>query len=154
MEPKTLKVGDKAPDFILKNQHEREVKLSDFHGKRVLLSFHPLAYTGVCEIQMKSLEIKHDDFLKLDCVPLGISVDSVYAKEAWAKTIELNNLQILSDFWPHGEVAKAYGQFIEKAGISGRVNIVVGKDGKIELVKRYEILEIPNIEEILDFLKM
>ncbi len=108
-----LKPGDKAPQFKLKNQHGEEISLASLKGKKVLLSFHPLAWTPVCEVQMKTLEIKKAELDKLNTVALGISVDSTYCKKEWADFIDIENTHLLSDFWPHGVVAKLYGLFIE-----------------------------------------
>jgi len=148
-EKKGIKVGDPAPDFTLKDQFGNDVRLSAFKGKKVLLSFHPLAWTPICELQMRALELKKNEFDKLNTVPLGISVDSLYTKREWATFIELDQMQILADFWPHGEVAKKYGQFIEKNGTSGRANILVDETGKIVWMKVYDIKQLPDIEEVL-----
>jgi peroxiredoxin len=148
-----IKVGDKAPAFTLKNQYGQDVSLSSFRGKKVLLSFHPLAWTSVCEIQMKSLEVKHDALEKLNTVPLGISVDSVPCKKEWADYLELEKTEILADFWPHGDVAKKYDLFFEAAGISERANVLIDEKGDIEWIKVYEKPEIPDIEEIVRYLK-
>jgi peroxiredoxin len=148
-----LKTGKKAPVFTLKNQHGEEISLSSLKGKKVLLSFHPLAWTPVCEVQMKSLEIKKAEFDKLNTVALGISVDSTFCKKEWADFIDIENTHLLSDFWPHGEVAKLYGLFIEKAGISGRANILIDEKGVIQKIWIYEIPQIPDIEEVILSLK-
>jgi peroxiredoxin len=153
MAKSSLKKGDPAPDFTLKNQYNESVTLSSFKGKKVLLSFHPLAWTPVCEIQMKSLENKQKIFRELNTVAFGISVDSSPCKKEWAEYIDVEYTGMLCDFWPHGDVAKKYGQFIEKAGISGRANVLIDEKGRIELIKIYEIPEIPDIEEIIRFLK-
>lgn len=147
----SLKIGDKAPDFTLKNQYEKDITLSSFFeiGRKVLLSFHPLAWTPVCEIQMRTLELKHAALADLETTAVGISVDSVFSKKAWAKAIDIEKTDILADFWPHGEVAKQYGQFIGDKGISGRANILINDKGVVEVVKVYRILEIPDIEEII-----
>ena len=152
MDQTALKVGDTAPDFTLKNQHGEEIKLSDLHGKKVLVSFHPLAWTPVCEVQMKSLEIKHDLLSKLNTVPLGMSVDSQPCKLEWGEYIGIEKLDMLADFWPHGGAASKFGVFIEKAGISGRANFIIDEKGKIIFIKIYEKSEIPDIEEIIRFL--
>ncbi|MFW6008754.1 MAG: peroxiredoxin [archaeon] len=142
--------GKKVDDFTLKNQEDKEVKLSDFKGKKVLLSFHPLAWTSVCTKQMKALEKNYDLFTENNTVPLGLSVDPQPSKKAWAEDMGLNKLDILSDFWPHGEVAKELDVFIEKLGFSGRVNILLNEDREVEWVKVYEISELPNIDEVLE----
>jgi peroxiredoxin len=148
-----LKPGDKAPAFSLKNQYDREVSLASLAGKKVLLSFHPLAWTGICEIQMRSLEAKFAELEKLNTVALGVSVDSVPCKREWADFMELENTDILSDFWPHGDTAKKYDLFIEKAGISGRANVLIDEKGVVEWVRVYEIPEIPDLEEVIRHLK-
>ena len=149
----SIKTGDIAPDFTLKNQNDELISLSSFKGKKVLLSFHPLAWTPVCEIQMRSLENKYRIFRELNTMAFGISVDSAPCKKEWAEYIDIDLTGLLCDFWPHGDVAKKYGLFIEKAGISGRANILIDEAGRIELIKIYEIPEIPDIEEIIRFLK-
>jgi len=153
MDQTALKVGDTAPDFALKNQHGEERKIRDLLGKKVLISFHPLAWTPVCEVQMKSLEIKHDLLSKLNTVPFGLSVDSQPCKLEWGEYIGIEKLDMLADFWPHGDVASKFGVFIDKAGISGRANFLIDEKGKIIFVKIYEKSEIPDIEEIIRFLQ-
>jgi len=143
----------KALDFVLKDQDGKEFRLFDFRGKKILLSFHPLAWTSVCEKQMKALEENYEKFESLNVVPVGISVDSVPAKKAWAEHMGLKKLRILSDFWPHGEVAKLYGIFRERDGISERANVLVDEDGKIIFFKVYPIRELPDLDEIFEFLQ-
>lgn len=149
----TLQNGDKIKDFTLQNQNEEEVSLSDFEGKKVLLSFHPLAWTSVCRKQMEALEDNYDFFVENDIIPLGISVDPVPTKKAWAEDMGIENLQILSDFWPHGKLAKELDNFVEKLGFSGRFNVLVDRSGKISWVKVYELGEEPDIEEVKDAVK-
>lgn len=148
-----IEVGDKAKDFALKDQNGKKVVLSDFEGNKVLLSFHPLAWTSVCAKQMSSLEKNYERLKNSDTVPLGISVDPVPSKKAWAENLGLEKLKILSDFWPHGEVAKKYGIFKEKEGFSERANIVINKNRKVEFFKVYEISEVPDIGEIINVVR-
>ncbi|NJE61152.1 peroxiredoxin [Thermococcus sp. 21S7] len=147
-----MEIGEYAPDFVLKDQSGEDFRLSDFRGKKVLLSFHPLAWTGICEKQMKALEENHERFESLNVVPVGISVDPVPSKKAWAEHIGLKKLRILSDFWPHGEVAKLYGLFREKEGFSERANVLIDEDGKVLFFKVYPIREVPDLEEIFKLL--
>ncbi|MBP7737496.1 MAG: redoxin domain-containing protein [Spirochaetes bacterium] len=149
-----FKIGDKAPDFTLKNQDGQEISLSSLKGKKVLLSFHPLAWTGVCAVQMKSLDIKHEELSKLNTVALGLSVDSVPSKKEWADFLELEHTDILADFWPHGDVAQKYDLFIDRLGFSGRANILIDEKGTIEWYRIYEIPEIPDLEEVIRHLKV
>lgn len=148
-----IKPQNIAPDFTLKNQHREEISLKSLKGKKVLLSFHPLAWTRVCDLQMRSLEIKHEELEQLNTVALGISVDSQPCKKEWSDFLEIEKTDLLADFWPHGEVAQKYGVFIEKAGISGRANILIDEAGSVIFSRAYDIPEIPDIEEIIRFLK-
>lgn len=148
-----LKIGDMAPDFVLRDQAGKEFKLSDFRGKRVLLSFHPAAFTGICSAQMKSLEENQETFESLNTVAVGLSVDTIPSKRAWAKELGITNTRLLADFWPHGAIAKLYGIFREKEGFSERANIIVDEAGKIVFFKVYEIGQLPDIKEIIGFLK-
>jgi peroxiredoxin len=147
------KVGDVAKDFVLKDQNEKEFKLSEQKGKRVLLSFHPMAWTGVCAKQMQSLEANKETFDSLNTVAVGLSVDSAPSKKAWADTLGIKNTSLLADFWPHGGVAKLFGLFREKSGIAERANVLVDEGGTIVFVKVYPIPELPDIKEIIDFIK-
>ena len=146
-------LNKKAFDFILKDHNKEEFKLSDFKGKNILLSFHPLAWTGVCAEQMKSLENNYDTFRELNTVAVGINVDSIPSKNAWAKSLNIKNTRLLSDFWPHGEVANLYKIFREKEGFSERANIIVDENQNIKFVKIYDISQLPDINKIIDFLK-
>jgi peroxiredoxin len=148
-----IKVGDKAIDFTLKDQDGNEVTLSQFAGKKVLLSFHPLAWTGVCTKQMQSLEANKEAFDSLNTVALGMSVDTVPTKKAWVESMKVENTRLLSDFWPHGKVAKEYGLFIDEKGISKRANVIIDENQNIVFVKVYEISTLPDINEIIDFIK-
>ena len=153
MEKKCFKVGDKALNFILSDQNKKEFKLSDFKGKRILLSFHPLAWTGVCAKQMQSLEENFEEFKKLNTVALGVNIDSIPSKKAWAETLKIKNTRLLSYFWPHGNVAQMYGVFREKDGFSERANIIINENQEIDFIKIYEIPELPKIKEILTYLE-
>ena len=147
------KIGEAAPDFTLKDHNGQEVKLSELRGKRVLLSFHPLAWTEVCAKQMQSLEANKDVFASLNMAPIGFSVDSVPCKKAWADSLGIKTVPLVSDFWPHGEVAGAYGIFREKNGFSERANVIVNEKGKVVFFKVYEIRQLPDINEIIGFIK-
>jgi len=148
-----LKKGDPAPEFSLSNQKNKSIAPLSMEARRVLLSFHPLAWTSICEIQMRSLEAKHSAFKELDTIAYGLSVDSSRCKKAWAEAIGINKTDILADFWPHGEVAQKYGLFLDDMGISNRANVLIGPERTIEWVKVYDIVQIPDIEEIIDFIK-
>jgi peroxiredoxin len=147
------KKGEAAPNFILKDQNGKEFRLSELRGKRVLLSFHPLAWTGVCAKQMQSLEDNADIFESLNTVPVGISVDSVPTKKAWAEKLGIKRVRLLSDFWPHGGVARQYGLFQQKDGISQRANVILDENGKVIFSRVYKLGQLPDIQEIIELLK-
>ena len=147
-----IKKGEAAPNFNLKDQNEKEIKLSDYKGRKVLLSFHPLAWTGVCAKQMQSLEKNNKTFKKLNTEALGINVDPVPSKAAWAKSLNIKNTKLLSDFWPHGKTAQDYGIFSKSKGFARRVNIVIDEKGKIVFIKKYPISQVPDIKEIIKVL--
>jgi peroxiredoxin len=150
---KKLKVGDNSKDFSLLDQNEREFTLSKFKGKRVLLSFHPAAWTSVCAEQMKSLERNKKIFDSLNTTAVGVSVDTVPSKKAWAKNLNIEHTRLLSDFWPHGKVAELYGIFRDKEGFSERANIIIDENQKIAFFKIYKLGQLPDIQEIIDFIK-
>jgi len=150
---KLISIGDTAPDFNLKDNRGEMVKLSDSIGKKVLLSWHPLAWTSICAKQMKSLEDNLEELTNLNTVPLGLSVDAYPSKNAWAKHLEIANVKLPADFWPHGGVAKEYGLFREEEGFSERANVIIDEQGKVVWVKVYEISELPDINEVLVAIK-
>jgi len=148
-----IAVGETAPDFALRHQDANKFTFSEMKGKRVLLSFHPLAWTGFCTLQMLSIEVNYENFTALNAVPVGLSVDSLPTKEAWSRDMKLKDLKILSDFWPTGAVVKAYGLFREKHGTAQRANVIVDEEGKVAWVKVYEVLSLPDVNEVLAVIK-
>lgn len=101
---------------------------------------------------MRALEAEYKTLQKLNTVALGFSVDSVPCKKAWGDVLEINNISLPCDFWPHGKVAQDYGVFNEKYGISERANVIIDESGKIVWVKVYPMEQLPDISEILDVL--
>ena len=148
-----IEIGSKAPDFVLKDQNGKIVRLSSFKGKKVLLSFRPLAWTAVCHDQMRSLEENHLRFDESNAVALGIGVDSVPSNKACAQSMDIKNTRLLSDFWPHGEVAGLYGVFRDKDGYSERANILVDEEQKVVFAQVYPTSQLPEIEPMIDLLK-
>ena len=147
----TIQVNQEAIDFTLKDQFKEDVKLSELKGKKVILSWHPLAYTSVCTDQMRSLERNYERIQeKGDTVVIGLSIDPFPAKAKWADILDLKDLKIVSDFFPYGEVTKAYGLFNEENGSSKRANVIIDEEGKVKWVKVYGASELPDIEEVID----
>jgi peroxiredoxin len=150
-EKNVVQKGKKIKNFILKDQNGQEFNLSECKGKKVLLSFHPLAWTPVCAQQMRALEKNRKAFDKLNTLAVGLSIDSVPSKAAWAKSLKIKQTRLLADFWPHGGVAKSMG-ILRAEGFSERANIIVNEAGRIVFVKVYPIKQLPDIGEILDAL--
>ena len=145
--------GDFAKNFSLKDQNDRTFDLLEQMGKRVLLSFHPLAWTEFCAAQMVSLEKNREIFTSLNTVSVGISVDSMPCKREWAHQLGISRTQLLCDFWPHGRVAQSYGLFRETNGFSERANVIVDEKMVIIFVKVYPVHSVPDIEEVIRFLE-
>jgi peroxiredoxin len=148
-----IKVGQKAPNIRLKDQDGIEFNLYELRGRKVLLSFHPLAWTSVCNDQMADLEKNRQRLSEFNIVPVGISVDPVASKKAWADDLGIKDLALLSDFWPHGRTASDYGIFRKHGGISERANIIVDENKNIIFFKVYDIKQLPDMEEIINFLR-
>jgi peroxiredoxin len=137
-------------DFALKDQNGETFQLSVYRGKKVVLSFHPLAWTGVCAGQMQSLEKNVENFASGNAIAVGISVDSVPCKKAWAEHLGITRTRLLSDFWPHGGIAQLFEVFRTVEGTAKRANIIIGEDGDIIFRKIYEISTLPPIQEVLE----
>ena len=124
-----LELGGPAPDFTLRDQFGQDVTLSSFHGsKSVMLFFYPAAFSGVCTGEMAGIRHRLADFLTFDTEVLAISTDPMFALRAFADADGLN-FPLLSDFWPHGEVARAYDVFDERKGTARRSSYIVDTEG-------------------------
>jgi peroxiredoxin (alkyl hydroperoxide reductase subunit C) len=135
-----IEVGTRAPDFTLKDQNNQEVSLADFAGRKtVLLVFYPLAFSGTCQGEMAEIRDNLPAYANDDVQVLTVSVDSVYSHKVWAER-EGYTFPLLSDFWPHGAVAQAYGVFREEAGVANRGTFVIDKEG----VVRYADMQEPG----------
>ncbi|WP_432026637.1 peroxiredoxin [Streptomyces sp. 1222.5] len=126
-----IQVGDKAPDFELKDNHGRTVRLSDFRGeKNVVVLFYPFAFTGVCTGELCELRDNLPRFADRDTQLLAVSNDSIHTLRVFAEQEELE-YPLLSDFWPHGNVSRAYGVFDEDKGCAVRGTFIVDKEGVV-----------------------
>ena len=145
-----VEVGQDAPDFELRDQHGRPVRLSSFRGmKNVVLVFYPLAFSKVCSGELCALRDDFPEADRDDVELLTVSVDSSYAQRAWADR-EGFGFELLSDFWPHGDVAKRYGVFNEDRGISVRGTFIIDKDG---VVRWMVVNPTPQARDIADYQK-
>ena len=124
-------VGTEAPDFTVKDQNNQAVTLSSFRGERaVLLVFYPFAFSGICTSELGAVRDDLADFQNDDVQLLAISTDHPYALKAWSESQGFD-FPLLSDFWPHGAVAQAYGVFNDKAGMALRGTFLIDAEGAI-----------------------
>jgi peroxiredoxin len=130
-----LTVGTPAPDFTLRDQNQQPVSLSDFlHRKSVLLVFFPLAFTGVCQGELDEIRDHLPDYENDDVQTLAVSVGPPPTHKIWA-TESGFTFPVLSDFWPHGQVAQAYGVFNDDAGFANRGTYVVDRSGIVRFAE-------------------
>jgi mycoredoxin-dependent peroxiredoxin len=142
-----VEVGDSAPDFELKDQHGTPVRLSDFQGsKTVVLVFYPLAFSGVCTGELCAIRDELPTLGGDDVQVLAVSVDSVFALRTWAEQ-ERYQFPLLSDFWPHGAVAQAYGIFDEKMGVATRGTYIIDKTGVVRWKVENAIPDARDLDE-------
>ncbi len=142
-----IKVGDPAPDFSLKDQDQKDVKLSDFRGKKhVVLAFYPLDWSPVCTGENKCLTDDFPSFQSSNAEVVGISTDSFFSHKAWADHLELKH-RLLADM--HRTVSKAYGLYFEPLNCAKRATVIVDKHGKVAYVKVQEIKTARDDKEIL-----
>jgi peroxiredoxin len=126
-----IEIGSTAPEFSLKDQAGDTVSLSDFAGKQaVALVFYPFTFTGVCEGELCAIRDDYRVFEEAGVQVLACSCDTRFAQAQWA-TQQGYQFPVLSDFWPHGEVAKAYGVFNDALGCANRATFLIGTDGTI-----------------------
>lgn len=127
----TIEVGDEAPEFELKNPDNEVVKLSSFRGdKPVLLVFYPFTFTGVCEGELCRIRDDFSQFDEAGVQVLAVSCDSKNAQRVWTEQQGFP-YPVLSDFWPHGAAAQAYGVFNEALGCANRATFLIDKDGLV-----------------------
>jgi len=128
-------VGTEAPDFTCKDQNNQEVTLSSFRGERnVLVVFYPFAFSGTCTGELCAVRDDIGSFQNEDVQVLAVSVDHVFALKAWANA-EGYTFPLLSDFWPHGEVATTYGVFNADRGMAVRGTFLVDKAGIVRFAE-------------------
>jgi peroxiredoxin len=141
-------IGAAAPEFTLKDQDQKEVKLSDYRGKKnVVLVFYPLDWSPVCTKEHTCMINDKKQFEDLDAQVLGLSVDSVWSHKAYAEKMGIH-YPLLADFQPRGAVAAKYGVYLEDKGITGRAISIIDKKGNLAWHKNYDIPVVPDINEV------
>jgi len=142
------KVGDPAPNFALPAISGEKISLGQYRGKKnVVLSFVPAAWTPVCSDQWPGYNIAKDIFKQNDAILLGITVDNIPTLFAWTNQMGQLWFPVLSDFWPHGAVAKKYG-VLRSDGVSERALFVIDKKGTIRYIDVHDINKRPSLEDI------
>lgn len=143
----TLTIGQPAPDFEVMNQQGEKVSLSSFKGsKNVLIMFYPFAFSGKCTGELCALRDDLSSFQNDDVQLLAISCDSIHAQRAFAEQ-EGYKFPVLSDFWPHGAVAKAYGVFDDANGCAVRGSFLIDKAG----VLRWQVNNGRDVRNVSDY---
>jgi len=144
----SIAVGQKAPDFTLQDQNKKDVKLSDFAGKkRVVLVFYPLDWSPTCTNEHACFVNDMRSFDQLDAEVLGVSVDSTWSHKAYADKMGIK-YSLLADFHPKGAMSEKYGVYMADKGITGRAIAIINKQGKVAWFKNYDIPVVPDLKEV------
>ncbi len=144
-----VKVGDRAPDFMLPSIAGQKVTLSQYRGKKnVVLSFVPAAWTPVCSDQWPGYNIVQDLFDKNNTILFGITVDNIPTLYAWTNQMGKLWFPVLSDFYPHGKVAESYG-VLRSDGTTERALFVIDKTGVIRYIDVHDINKRPPLESLV-----
>ncbi|MEP6665234.1 MAG: peroxiredoxin [Nocardioidaceae bacterium] len=142
-----LEIGQPAPQFSLRSQHGESVSLADHVGKKnVVLVFYPFAFSGVCTGELCEIRDQITDFSDERTAILAISCDPMHALRAFSERDGLE-FPLLSDFWPHGAVSKAYDNFNERLGCSGRATYVIDREGTLRWLVENKIPQARNIDD-------
>ncbi|AKZ55487.1 putative Peroxiredoxin [Streptomyces ambofaciens ATCC 23877] len=146
----TIQVGEKAPDFELKDNHGATVRLSDFRGrKNVVLLFYPFAFTGVCTGELCEVRDNLPQFSDRDTQVLAVSNDSIHTLRVFSEQERLE-YPLLSDFWPHGNVSRAYGVFDEDKGCAVRGTFIIDREGVVRWTVRNGL---PDARDLTEYVK-
>lgn len=130
-----LEVGSRAPDFTLEDNNLKPVTLSSFIGnKSVLLVYYPRAFTPICKGELCQIRDEIEVYRDYNVQVLGVSVDSPFCLSEWAEK-QKYPFPLLSDFWPHGEVATTYGTFNDAAGVARRGTFLIDAEGIIRFAE-------------------
>ncbi|WP_026424276.1 peroxiredoxin [Actinokineospora inagensis] len=135
-----VEVGSKAPDFTLNDYNRQPVTLSEHTAaKNVLLVFYPFAFSGICQGELCQVRDELATYENGNVQVIGVSVDTPFSLKAWAEQ-QGYQFPLLSDFWPHGDVAKQYGVFNEAAGLANRGTFLIDTTGTV----RYAEINAPG----------
>jgi peroxiredoxin len=148
-----IAAGKPAPEFTLRNQDGEQVSLSEYRGRKVLLVFYPLDFSPVCSDQLSIYQEVKGEIAEKGVELVGISVDHGFAHKAFQEKLGIDT-PLLADFEPKGEVARAYGAYIEQTGHANRSLVLVDEEGRVAWVHESPTpLEIPGANLIFDALE-
>jgi peroxiredoxin len=125
-----IAAGTPAPDFTLRDQDGEKVSLADFHGRKVLLVFYPADFSPVCGDQLSIYQEVKPEIAEKGVELVGVSIDSPFAHKAFQEKLGIDTT-LLSDFEPKGEVARAYGSYLDGVGTANRTLVLVDEDGTV-----------------------
>lgn len=146
-----VEIGQPAPDFTLRNQHGEDVSLSGLRGRNVVIVFYPFAFSGICTGELCEIRDNLHVFTDTDAEVLAISCDPMFSLRAWADQ-DGYEFSLLSDFWPHGDVARAYGIFQEGPGAAARGTYVIDREGIVRWKIENGLGEARDLKEYADAL--
>ena len=127
---RAVEVGDAAPDFATRNQHGETVALADLRGGPAVIIFYPWAFSGICRGELAAVRDDYEHFVSLGVRVLAVSCDAMFTLRAYAEAENIP-FELVSDHWPHGAIARAYGIFDETAGCALRATFVLDAGGAI-----------------------
>ena len=152
-----IAVGDHAPDFDLKNQHGQRVRLSELLEREpVMVVFFPLAFSANCTSEVEALQRERQRFADAGLAIVLVSVDSTATLRAWADAGNYD-LELLSDFWPHGAVARSFGVFLEEKGLASRASFLIDRSGVVRWVVEASpgaIRELSDYEDAISLMEI
>ena len=145
-----LEIGRPIPDFTLKDKHGQDVSPTDFRGQNLVIVFYPYAFSRVCTGELCELRDHLEDFSDESTALIAVSCDHMFSLRAFAEQ-DGYAFPLLSDFWPHGAVSRAYGSFNEKAGCSTRATFIADREG----ILRWQVEnEMPQARDLDDYRKV
>jgi peroxiredoxin len=148
-----IAAGEPAPEFTLRDQDGKDVSLADFKGRKVLIVFYPFDFSSVCTDQLTAYQEIKPALAEQNVEMVGISIDHSFAHKAFQEKLGIDTT-LLADFEPKGEVARAYGSYVDKVGMANRTLVLVDEDGVVEWAHESPSLgEMPAPQVILDALE-
>jgi peroxiredoxin len=144
----SLTLGQQAPSFTARNQHGELLTASSLRGSSAVIVFYPWAFSSICRSELAAIRDDHESFMALGSRVLAISCDAMYTLRAYADK-EGIAFDLLSDHWPHGAIAQAYGVFDELAGCARRGTFVLDSAGMIRWQQVNQINQPREITAVL-----